>query len=106
MVELLEACKKGTPPPMGRWGSLPMNGQVSCEGPMGKLACTVIVYSLVSITLCMRHIFTTHVIGKTSLFDKPPGPGQFMRTDEIKGSVCYVVMSGMIGCTTDERAGT
>ncbi len=21
---------------MGRWGSLPMNGQVSCEGPLGK----------------------------------------------------------------------
>lgn len=27
-IELLEACKKGTPPKMGRWGSLPMNGQV------------------------------------------------------------------------------
>jgi len=27
-VELLEACKKGNPPAMGRWGSLPMNGQV------------------------------------------------------------------------------
>ncbi|GMI06698.1 hypothetical protein TrRE_jg6412 [Triparma retinervis] len=35
-IELLEACKKGTPPPMGKWGSLPMNGQVSCEGPQGK----------------------------------------------------------------------
>ena len=35
-IELLEACKKGTPPPMGKWGSLPMNGQVSCEGPLGK----------------------------------------------------------------------
>ena len=21
---------------MGKWGSLPMNGQVSCEGPLGK----------------------------------------------------------------------
>jgi NADH dehydrogenase (ubiquinone) flavoprotein 2 len=21
---------------MGKWGSLPMNGQVSCEGPKGK----------------------------------------------------------------------
>ena len=21
---------------VGRWGSLPMNGQVSCEGPVGK----------------------------------------------------------------------
>ncbi len=35
-IELLEACKAGKPPVMGRWGSLPMNGQVSCEGPMGK----------------------------------------------------------------------
>jgi NADH dehydrogenase (ubiquinone) flavoprotein 2 len=36
IIELLEACKKGVPPPMGKWGSLPMNGQVSCEGPSGK----------------------------------------------------------------------
>ena len=35
-VELLEACKRGEPPRMGKWGSLPMNGQVSCEGPLGK----------------------------------------------------------------------
>lgn len=35
-IELLEACRAGNPPPMGRWGSLPMNGQVSCEGPLGK----------------------------------------------------------------------
>jgi NADH dehydrogenase (ubiquinone) flavoprotein 2 len=35
-VDLLEACKAGNPPPMGKWGSLPMNGQVSCEGPLGK----------------------------------------------------------------------
>lgn len=35
-IELLEACKAGNPPPMGKWGSLPMNGQVSCEGPLGK----------------------------------------------------------------------
>lgn len=36
MIELLEACKAGKPPTMGKWGSLPMNGQVSCEGPLGK----------------------------------------------------------------------
>ena len=36
MKELLDACKAGKPPPMGKWGSLPMNGQVSCEGPKGK----------------------------------------------------------------------
>jgi len=35
-VRLLEACKAGAPPKMGKWGSLPMNGQVSCEGPKGK----------------------------------------------------------------------
>ena len=35
-IQLLEACKAGNPPPMGKWGSLPMNGQVSCEGPKGK----------------------------------------------------------------------
>jgi NADH dehydrogenase (ubiquinone) flavoprotein 2 len=40
MVDLLEACKAGKPPPMGRWGSLPMNGQVSCEGPKGKTSLT------------------------------------------------------------------
>mmetsp|Transcript_33363 Transcript_33363/g.31834 ORF Transcript_33363/g.31834 Transcript_33363/m.31834 type:complete len:276 (-) Transcript_33363:274-1101(-) len=52
-VALLEACKKGTPPKMGKWGSLPMNGQVSCEGPKGK----------------------------TSLMEPAPGPGAFFRTD-------------------------
>jgi len=35
-IKLLEACKKGSPPKMGKWGSLPMNGQISCEGPQGK----------------------------------------------------------------------
>lgn len=35
-IELLEACKAGKTPEMGKWGSLPMNGQVSCEGPLGK----------------------------------------------------------------------
>lgn len=35
-VELLEACKRDQPPPMNKWGSLPMNGQLSCEGPQGK----------------------------------------------------------------------
>lgn len=52
-IELLEACKAGKPMPMGKWGSLPMNGQVSCEGPQGK----------------------------TSLFEAPPGPGFGMRPD-------------------------
>lgn len=35
-IELLELCKAGKKPEMGKWGSLPMNGQVSCEGPLGK----------------------------------------------------------------------
>ncbi|GBG28217.1 NADH dehydrogenase ubiquinone flavoprotein 2, mitochondrial [Hondaea fermentalgiana] len=35
-IELLEACAKDQPPPMTKWGSLPMNGQLSCEGPLGK----------------------------------------------------------------------
>ena len=35
-IEVLEACKRGQPLPMTEWGSRPMNGQLSCEGPMGK----------------------------------------------------------------------
>jgi NADH dehydrogenase (ubiquinone) flavoprotein 2 len=35
-IEILDACTAGAAPPMGKWGSLPMNGQVSCEGPLGK----------------------------------------------------------------------
>jgi NADH dehydrogenase (ubiquinone) flavoprotein 2 len=43
---------------MGKWGSLPMNGQVSCEGPQGK----------------------------TSLTEGPPPPAPF-REDLPKGEV-------------------
>jgi NADH dehydrogenase (ubiquinone) flavoprotein 2 len=57
-IELLEACKKGNPPKMGRWGSLPMNGQVSCEGPHGK----------------------------TTLKEPAPAPGFMMRKD-LDGNV-------------------
>uniref|UniRef100_M4B7W8 Uncharacterized protein n=1 Tax=Hyaloperonospora arabidopsidis (strain Emoy2) TaxID=559515 RepID=M4B7W8_HYAAE len=59
--ELLDACKKDAPPLMNKWGSLPMNGQLSCEGPQGK----------------------------TSLkWDKVPGPGFRMRPDdELKPKV-------------------
>jgi NADH dehydrogenase (ubiquinone) flavoprotein 2 len=41
-IKLLDDCKsgKGTPPPVGKWGSLPLNGQVSCEGPKGKTSLT------------------------------------------------------------------
>lgn len=52
--ELLDACKKDQPPPMNKWGSLPMNGQLSCEGPQGKTSL---------------------------LWEKAPGPGFRMRPD-------------------------
>lgn len=52
-IELIEACKKDSPPPLNKWGSLPMNGQMSCEGPQGK----------------------------TSLFEKFEGIEKFMRKD-------------------------
>jgi NADH dehydrogenase (ubiquinone) flavoprotein 2 len=52
-IELLDACTAGSPPKLTKWGSLPMNGQISCEGPQGK----------------------------TSLFEEPTGPGFMMRTD-------------------------
>ena len=34
--QLLDACKADEMPALTKWGSLPMNGQLSCEGPMGK----------------------------------------------------------------------
>ena len=34
--QLLDACAAGNKPPMNKWGSLPMNGQMSCEGPIGN----------------------------------------------------------------------
>jgi NADH dehydrogenase (ubiquinone) flavoprotein 2 len=36
MIEVLESCKAGKPIPMNKWGSKPMNGQLSSEGPQGK----------------------------------------------------------------------
>jgi len=68
-IELLEACKRGSPPPMTKWGSLPMNGQLSCEGPLGK----------------------------TTLKGKPLGPGEKCRpleqrtgkVDPASVKVCY-----------------
>ena len=53
--ELLDLCKQGKPPKMNKWGSLPMNGQLSCEGPLGKT---------------------------TLLWKEPPPPGTDMRPDE------------------------
>lgn len=34
--QLLDACARGEKPAMTKWGSLPMNGQLSCEGPLGN----------------------------------------------------------------------
>jgi NADH dehydrogenase (ubiquinone) flavoprotein 2 len=36
VVDVLKACAAGKPLPMTKWGSRPMNGQLSCEGPQGK----------------------------------------------------------------------
>ena len=35
-IKLLDACAAGEPPVMTYFGSRPMNGQYSCEGPQGK----------------------------------------------------------------------
>jgi NADH dehydrogenase (ubiquinone) flavoprotein 2 len=35
-IAVIEAYKAGKPVPLTRWGSKPMNGQLSCEGPLGK----------------------------------------------------------------------
>jgi hypothetical protein len=41
LFELLEECKNGSPlPPIGNWGRLPWNGQVSCVGLNGKVSLT------------------------------------------------------------------
>ena len=69
MVQLLEACKKDDPPKMAKWGSLPMNGQLSCEGPLGKTSL---------------------------LWEKPPGPGFKVRPDsELQSKVWRVVPNRM-----------
>jgi len=36
VIEVLKSCEAGKPLPMKTWGSLPMNGQESCEGPQGQ----------------------------------------------------------------------
>ena len=56
-IELLEYIREnGETPPLTKWGSRPMNGQYSCEGPQGK----------------------------TTLKSKPTGPGFGMRELEPK----------------------
>lgn len=61
-IALLKAAKENKLPPMGKWGSLPLNGQVSCEGPLGK----------------------------TSLFESPPKPGDHFRTDDLTPKVSHL----------------
>mmetsp|Transcript_48499 Transcript_48499/g.35698 ORF Transcript_48499/g.35698 Transcript_48499/m.35698 type:complete len:270 (-) Transcript_48499:110-919(-) len=69
-IALLEACKAGKPPAMGRWGSLPMNGQVSCEGPLGK----------------------------TSLHEPiPEDPGKYFRTDDMSPKVDPASVKKLMG---------
>lgn len=42
-IEMLQACEKDEPLPMKTWGSRPMNGQESCEGPQGKTTLSTVV---------------------------------------------------------------
>jgi hypothetical protein len=60
----------GTPPKMGKWGSLPMNGQVSCEGPKGK----------------------------TSLNEPAPGPGAFFRYTYMDFFTCIYTWKYIFIC--------
>ena len=74
MKELLDACKKGKEPDMGRWGSLPLNGQVSCEGEREtgyqvlylyvigvksaeRIAMDSVVCSYFSVASCLAHVW-------------------------------------------------
>jgi Thioredoxin-like [2Fe-2S] ferredoxin len=41
--ELLAACRAGKPPKMGKWGSLPMNGQVSFKLKLKLKSCKVML---------------------------------------------------------------
>lgn len=77
-IELLEACKKGAPPKMGRWGSLPMNGQVSCEGEYRRLS---IWYHGQEHDRAVDALVRAGPLGKTSLKEEPPAPGFMMRKD-------------------------
>lgn len=44
-ITLIKACQAHKLPPVGKWGSLPLNGQLSCEGPLGKTSLhTIPVY--------------------------------------------------------------
>lgn len=53
-IALLEACKAGQPPKMGKWGSLPMNGQVILRMECAQL---YIFIHLISASLSCRFLF-------------------------------------------------
>lgn len=42
IVDVLKSCEADSPLPMKAWGSRPMNGQESCEGPQGQTSLTAI----------------------------------------------------------------
>jgi NADH dehydrogenase (ubiquinone) flavoprotein 2 len=75
-IALLEACKAGNPPKMGRWGSLPMNGQVCIHSP-DENHCVVTNHAL-----CVQ-VSCEGPLGKTSLFEIPMDVEATMRTDNV-----------------------
>jgi NADH dehydrogenase (ubiquinone) flavoprotein 2 len=103
-LELLAACKAGTPPPMGKWGSLPMNGQVKSRAQGSIPAHKELTHTRQAGSLCAdaprrekAHLFlcVTYRLrlvkvscegpqGKTSLASVPVPT---MRTDLLKGEV-------------------
>ena len=78
-IELLDACTAGSPPKLTKWGSLPMNGQISCEGP--QVAFFIIDKISADDIVCACPVSFIIIQGKTSLFEEPTGPGFMMRTD-------------------------
>lgn len=93
-VAVLESCKAGKPISMNKWGSKPMNGQLSCEGPLvSGVVCgevclaeyprceNAIIYPFSATHACIRdvldwlcHISFCRVLqGKTTLKGTPSG---------------------------------
>jgi NADH dehydrogenase (ubiquinone) flavoprotein 2 len=88
-IALLEACKAGKPPKMGRWGSLPMNGQVIYH----HLKCHYSSMIIIILSLCPYYRWHTIKVscegpqGKTSLFSEPPKPGELFRKEPLEPKV-------------------
>lgn len=81
-IELLEACKAGKPPAMGRWGSLPMNGQVRF---FLHLVLLHIIFYLLYFNL---QVSCEGPLGKTSLKDPlPSDPAAYFRSDDMSPKV-------------------